>query len=341
MAITYREVLASIKKGDFAPVYIFMGEEDYYIDVMMEALEKSVVVDEDKDFDFNAFFGVDADYDVVIGAAKQLPIIGQRRLVLLKESQAKQNAKQQLEKLAPYVLHPNTASVLAIAFKGEKLPATSALMKAAAKAGAVVVNCERVRDYQLSALVRDYCTSRRVSIEEQAVNMICEYIGSPLSKLYGELNKLIQIKGGGTQRITIDDVQQHVGVSKDFNNFELVGALTRRDYPKAVQIVKYFKGNPKTNPTVMTTATLFNFFSRLIIAHYLPDKSDNGLKAAMGLKFQNQINELKDALRAYNALQAFNAIHAIREFDVKSKGVDSFQNEYDLLLELIFKILTL
>lgn len=336
----YRDVLASIKKGELAPLYILMGEEDYYIDMIMDALESRVVAEEDKDFDFNLFYGVDADMDSVVAAAQQLPMMSERRLVLLKEAQSKPQAKQQLDKIAPYALRPNPQAVLAVAFKGDTLGATSALVKNAVKGDAVVLKCDRLKDYQLPAAVRDYCTVRKVGIEEKAVDMLCEYIGGPLTKLYGELNKLIQIKNGSGERITAADVERNIGISKDFNNFELTAALVSRNYPKAVQIIKYFKANSKANPTMVTTATLFNYFSRLVIAHYLPDKSDAALREAFNLKFQKQITDLKDGMRAYNAYKAVNAVHFIREFDVKSKGVDSYQNEYDLLLELIFKIFT-
>ena len=138
-----------------------------------------------------------------------------------------------------------------------------------------------------------------------------------------------------------EDIERNIGISKDFNNFELVSAVANKNYPKAIRIIKYFESNPKTNPTIMTTSTLFNFFSKLVIAHYLTDKSEPALKAALGIRFQNQLNEIKTGMRNYNPLRAVNAVHALREFDVKSKGVNSFQNEYALLTELIFKIFTL
>lgn len=338
--MTYREILTSIKKGEFAPVYILMGDEDYYINLIMEALERKVVEEEDKDFNLNIYFGVDADMDVVVAAAQQMPVMAPRRLVLLKEAQSKMQAKQQLEKLAPYVSRPNPGCVFAIAFKGDTLNATSALMKAAKKSGAIIFNSEKVRDYNLPTHVKDYCVAHKCGIEENAVRLLCEYIGGPLSKLFGEVNKLISIKGENG-KITAEDVERNIGISKDFNNFELVSAIARRNYPKAVQIVKYFEANPKTNPTVMTTAQLFTFFTRLVSAHYLPSKSDDAIKQALGIRYAPQLNELKEAMRNYNPYQAVYSLHALREFDVKSKGVESFQNEYDLLLELIFKIFTL
>lgn len=338
---TYRDIITAVNKGVLAPVYLLMGEEDYYIDRIVEAIESNAVAEEDKDFNYNVYYGIDADMDVVVAAAQQLPMMAPRRLVVLKEAQSKFQAKQSLEKLAPYVARPNANSVLVVAFKGDNLNATSSIIKNAAKSQAVIFKSERVKDYQLPSHLRDYIAMNKCNIEEKAVEMLCEYIGGPLSKLFGEAEKLINIKGGAGQRITCEDVEKHIGVSKDFNNFELTSAIAAKNYPKAIQIIKYFESNPKTNPTIMTTSTLLNFFTKLVIAHYLPDKSENAIKEALGIRFPNAWKEIQTALRNYNAYRAVYAIHAIREFDVKSKGVNSFQNEYGLLRELIFKIFTL
>ncbi|MDE6338865.1 MAG: DNA polymerase III subunit delta, partial [Muribaculaceae bacterium] len=286
------------------------------------------------------YYGVDADMERIVAAAQQLPVMAPRRLVMLKEAQSRQMAKVALEKLAPYVAHPNNSTVFVVAFKGDNLNATSALMKNASKSRAVIFKSEKVRDYQLSSHLKDYCSSRKTGIEEKAVSLLCEYIGGPLSKLFGEVNKLIYIKGENN-KITVEDIEEHIGISKDFNNYELTTAIANKNYPKAIRIIKYFQANPKTNPTVMTTSTLFNFFSKLVIAHYLQDKSETSLKNALGIRFSNQLNEVKTGMQNYNPYRAVNAIHALREFDVKSKGVNSYQNEYSLLTELIFKIFTL
>lgn len=338
---TFREIITDISKCKFAPVYILMGEEDYYIDRIVDTIESYAVDREDKDFNLNIYYGVDADMETVVGAAQQLPVMAPRRLVILKEAQSKPQAKQSLEKLAPYVGRPNKSTVFVIAYKGDTLNATSSLLKNASKSGAVIFKSDRVKDYQLSSHLKDYCASRKCSVDDNAAQMLCEYIGGPLTKLFGEVNKLIQIKGGAGQRITAEDIEKNIGISKDFNNFELTSAIANKNYPKAVQIIKYFESNPKTNPTVVTTSTLFNFFSKLVIAHYLPDKSETAIKSSLGIRFQNQFNEIKTGMRNYDPFRAVNAIHALREFDVKTKGVSSFQNEYDLLLEFIFKIFTL
>lgn len=337
---SYTDIISDIKKGEYAPVYILMGEEDYYIDKIVESLEKNVIEEEDKDFNYNLYYGVDADIDVVVTSCQQLPVMGSKRLVLLKEAQAMRQAKQVLEKLSHYVKNPNPSTVFVLSFKGDTLNATSDLIKSATKSPAVVFNSEKVKDYQLSNHVKSYCASYKFNIDPASIEMLCQYVGGPLSKLFGEINKLMAITAD-KKSITAEDIEKNIGISKDYNNFELTNALGRKDYPKAVKIVKYFKANPKTNPTPMTTSTLFNFFTKLVIAHYMPDKSDAALEQQFNLRFPVQKNEFKTALKNYNPYRAVNAIHAIREFDVKSKGVGSVQNEYDLLLDLIFKLFSL
>lgn len=337
--IGIREIISSIRKGNCAPVYILMGEEAYYIDLIVENLERYVINESDKDFNYNVFFGNDADIDYVVATAQQFPVMAPRKLVILKEGQSMIQAKNQLERFAPYVSRPNQNTVFAIVYKGEPLGASSKLIKAAKEGGAVIFRSDVPRDYELESHVRDYCADRRITIDEKAMKMLCEYIGAPLSKLFGEINKLITIKGG-TGRITCDDIEKNIGISKDFNNFELINALSVKDYPKAIRIVNYFESNPKLNPTVVTTAVIFNYFSNVVIAHYLPDKSDDSLKSELGLKSKPQLWTLKDGMRNYSPATAVNAIHHIREFDSKSKGIGSYLNEYDLMRELVFKLFT-
>lgn len=335
----YRDIITAIRKKEFEPVYILMGEESYYIDLIVSNLEKYVVDDEDRDFNVNIFFGNDADIDYVIGAAQQFPVMADRKLVILKEGQAMAQAKSQLERFAPYVSKPNPNTVFVIIYKGEPFTASSKLMKAAKEGGAVVFTSNVPRDYEVKGHFKDFCADRKISIDDKAVDLMCEYIGTPLSKLFGELSKLVAITGG-KKRISCDDVERNIGISKDFNNFELVNAISVRNYPKAVQIIKHFENNPKANPTVMTTATIFKYFSNLVIAHYMSDKSDNALKQEFGYKANIQLEGIRNGLARYNARQAVNAIHYIREFDTKSKGIGSMGNEYDLLREMIFKIST-
>lgn len=339
-SVGYRDIIQSIRKGDCEPVYVLMGEEAYYIDLIVKNFEEYLIPEEDKDFNYNLFYGNDADIDYVIGVAQQFPVMSDRKLVILKEAQSMFQAKVSLEKFASYVSRPNPQTVFVIAFKGDTLNATSKLLKGVKEGGGVIFRSDVPRDYQLSAHIKDYCQQHKVGIDDKAVQLLADYIGAPLSKLFGELGKLISIKGKDASRITCEDIEKNIGISKEFNNFELVDALSNKDYPKAMKIVRHFASNPKANPTVMTTSTLFTFFSNLVIAHYMPDKSESAIKATFSYRAPAQISNMRNALMKYNARQAVNAIHYIREFDAKSKGVGSYLNEYDLLGELIFKLMT-
>lgn len=334
-----RTIISNIRKGDPAPVYILMGKEAYYLDLIVANLEKYVIREDDRDFNVNVFFGNDADIDYVVATAQQFPVMAERKLVILKEAQSMDRAKVQLEKFASYVARPNQTTVFAIVYKDEPFKMTGKLMKAAKQSGAVIFNSDVPKDYELPSHFRSYCTDHKISVDEKAMNLMCAYIGAPLSKLFGELNKLYTIKGPGS-RITCEDVERNIGISKDFNNFELIDALAVKDYAKAMRIVKYFESNPKTNPTAPTAGAIYNFFANLVIGHYLPDKSDSTIGEALGFRFPFQINKFKTALSNYTPMQAVNAIHYIREFDTKSKGINSLTNEYSLLKELIFKLFT-
>lgn len=340
--LSYRDILDSIRQRNFASVYILMGEEPYYIDLIVDALESNVVKEENKAFDHLVFYGADADLDVVMASAQQYPVMGDRQLVIFKEAQSFPGNKTQLDKFAPYILQPNQKGVFVIAYKGDNLSATSALMKAAAKSGdrVVVFKSPKIKDYQLAAPIKDYCRMKKIAIEEQAVQVLIEYIGNSLQNLFGEIDKLIVAAGTGVKRITAVMVEENIGISKEFNNFELTKALSLKDYPKTMRILEYFRKNPKNNPTAMTTAVLFKFFSQLVVAHFTPDKSDRGLMEALQLKNQYALREIRDALNMYSSRQSLAAISALRDFDCKSKGIGSMQNEYDLQRELIFKIFT-
>lgn len=337
---SFRELMTSIKKQQFAPVYILMGEEDYYIDQLARALENHVVDEADRDFNSIVFYGADAEIGKVIGSAQQYPVMAERQLVMLKEAQTLWNAKNQLEKLASYVSKPNPTTVLVVTFKGDVLRSTSALLKSAKASGAVVFASEKLRDYQLAAPIKEYCTSKGIGIDEKAITLLCDYIGNPLSKLFGEIDKLVVASGSEGGRITPELIERNIGISKDFNTFELLKAVARKDYPKSMMIVEYFSRNPKQNPGVMIVSTLFGFFSKLFVAAVTQDKSEGSLMEALELKSSFQLNDYRTALQFYNARMVVGAIRAIREYDCKSKGIGSTQNEYELLKELIFKIFT-
>lgn len=334
---SFREIINDIKKGKFNPVYILYGTESYYVDMILKALEASVVAPEDRDFNYNLYYGQDVNIETVVNCAQQFPVMAPKKLVILKETQA-MSRPADLEKAIPYATNPNPNTVFVVTYLSDKT-AVNSLAKAAEKNGAVVFKSESPRDYQLPSHIRDYCVAHKFSIDEKSVNLLCDYVGLPLSKVFGEINKLFQIKGED-HRITPEDIENNIGISKDFNNFELVDALRTRNYPKCIAIIDYFEINSKNNPTVVTLSVIFNYFTTLTLAHFLPQKDDQSLYSVLKSKFKRNLDDLKLGMRNYPPIKAVNAIHHIREFDAKSKGVNSMQDSYALLRELIFKIMT-
>lgn len=323
----------------FSPVYLLMGEEDYYIDKITEALEATVVAEDEKDFNAATYYGADTDIRQVIARAQQYPFMSEKQIVLLKEAQAMDKAKTKLEMLVPYVSHAVDTTVLVVIYKGETLGATSQIVKAVQAGGGVVFKSERLKDYQLQIPLADYCREKKVKIDEKSLSLLCEYIGSPLSKLFGEVDKLI-VAAGPQGTITPELIESVIGISKEYNTFELIKAISIRDYTKSMRIVDYFKRNPKPNPGVVVVAQLFNYFSKLFIAAISKDKSDSGIMNELDLKTTYALTDYRNGIRNYKAGAIDSIIHTLRDTDVMTKGVGSYRNEYDLLKELIFKIFT-
>lgn len=338
----FRQIIDDIKRRKLSPVYILMGEEPYYIDKIASALEEIVVAEEDKEFDQTTIYGADAGAGLVMEVAGQYPMMSDYRLVMLKEAQAMSRAKQELDKLKPYIEKPNSRTVLCIAYKGDKLGATSEIMKAAKKNKDVLVfDSPKIKEYKIGEIIKDYCLANKVKIEEKAIELLIANIGANLTSLFSEIEKLKVAVNGNSKKISADLVIDHIGVSKEFNNFELVSALSRRDYFQAINIVNHFEVNPKSNPTVWTATMIFNYFQRLVLAAFNADKTDKGLMEVLQLKTPYALREIRAGLQHYNASQLVQAIHAIRDFDVRSKGIGSFQKEYPLLRELVCRLITL
>lgn len=336
----FRSILADIRKGSFAPVYLLMGDEPYYIDKLVEALEASVVKSaEDREFNFSTFYGQDADLAQVIATCQQYPFMSERRIVLLKEAQSMPRGKAALDRLAPYVANPNLSCVLVVSFKGDNLNATSELMKVAAKDERIIVyKSAKLRDYELAAPVSEYAREKKIGIDNDTINMLLDYVGQDLTSLFGAIDKLLIAGGSESGRITPDMIEKNLRQTKEFSNFELQSAIARKDYAKCVRIVQSYKRNPNANPVVVTIGLLFGFFSKLLIGQMSGQKTEAGLIQAMGLKSSYSFREYGEAMRRYSIAQTVNAIHLLRELDVKSKGVGSFQAEHALLMEFIFNL---
>ena len=286
------------------------------------------------------FYGADANIDVVANVCRRFPVMAERQLVMLKEAQTLHDAKNQLEKLQSYASNPLKSTIFVITYKGEALKSTSKLLKETIKNNGVVFESVKVKEFQLESIISDYCNSRKIQIDNKSKSILKDYIGTDLKRLFSEIDKLIVAIGGDCKIICPEDIERNIGISKDFNNFELVKALAQRNYSKAMQIINYFEKNPKQNPVQKTIPLIFNFFSNLLLAYFSPDKSEQGIMNQLRLKSTYALTDIKIALPKYTYMACIKIISNIREFDTKSKGINSAQKEFELLKELIFKIFT-
>ena len=332
---TYEEIARNLKNRVYSPVYYLMGEESYYIDRILDYLLQTVLTEEEKEFNLTVLYGPDVDMSTIINAAKRYPMMSKYQLVVVKEAQHVKN----MEELVFYLQQPQPSTILVICHKNGSLDKRKKLAVAIEKTG-VLFDSKRVRESQLGSFISSYLKRKRVDIEPKAVEMMSEFVGTDLSRMASELDKLVLTLPTGQTRVTPQQIEDNIGVSKDYNNFELKNALIYKDVLKANKIVKYFSENPKTNPLQVTLGILFSFFSNLMLAYYAPQKSEQGIAQQLQLKQSWQAREYMEAMRRYSGVKVMRIIGDIRYCDARSKGIDNVSTGTDeLLRELIFKIL--
>lgn len=333
-SITFPELKRRISSGQLDPVYLAHGEEGYYIDEIVKLFE-NLLPEYDRDFNLYTFYGPETNVDTVMDTCQRLPMMSERQVVILKEAQGVRS--DSLNKLHNYASHPNPSTILLIASRGEKIKGKELLD--AVKKNGVVFDSQRVSERNILPVISDLIHEKGLTIDAKALSMLRDYIGTDLARLYNEIGKLAFILGPGAA-ITPESIERNIGISKDYNNFELIDAINARNAAKALTIVEYFRNNPKNNPTVVTLTVLFNHFSNLLVYHYTNDKTQAGYMDALGLKSPWALRNYETASRAYNVRQTIEIISAIRECDCRSKGIGSRRNEYDLLKDLMIRILT-
>lgn len=326
-----RQLAARVK---LAPVYLLHGEEGYYIDELVKDFE-ALVPEEERDFNLYVLYAPESGVETVMDVCHRYPMMAQRQVVIVKEAQAVR--ADQLNKLHSYVERPNETTVLVISCRGAQAKGKELL--AAVKKNGVIFESKRLSERNVVPVINDLIKEKGLNVDPKALAMLRDYIGADLSRLYNEIGKLALILGPGAM-VTPEAIERNIGVSKDYNNFELVDAIVSRNPAKAFAIVEYFRNNPKNNPTVMTVSSLFNQFSNLLIYHYTRDKSQSGYMDALGMRNAWGLRVYEVAARNYNVRQTIEIISAVREFDARSKGIGSRQNEYDLLKDLVYRILT-
>lgn len=333
--ITFDEVFKELKSGKYYPIYYLMGEEAYYIDKISDYITDEVLTDEEKEFNLTVLYGMDTDVSSVINAAKRYPMMSKWQVIVVKEAQAMRN----IEELSYYLQRPLNSTILVICHKHGVLDRRKKLAIEIEKTG-ILFESKKMKEGQLSTFISAYLKQRSIDIEPKALAMIADFVGTDLSKLTGELDKLAITLPEGQTRVTPDLIEKNIGISKDYNNFELRSALLEKDILRANRIIKYFEENPKTNPIQMTLSLLFSFFSNLMLAYYAPDKSEQGIAAMLGLKNPWQAREYITAMRKFSGVKTMEIIGEIRYADARSKGVEnSSADQGDILRDLVFKIL--
>ncbi len=311
-----------------------MGEEAYYIDKISGFIEDNVLDEAEKGFNQMVLYGRDVSIDDIVSNAKRYPMMAERQVVIVKEAQ---DLSRTIEKLAQYVDNPQPSTVLVINYKYKKLDKRKALYKAINKVG-VVFESKKLYENQVADWIRRVLSGQNYNISPKASQMLVEFLGTDLSKIDNELNKLKIVLPEGTQ-ITPEHIEENIGISKDFNNFELRKAVGERNVLKAHQIAKYFADNPKDNPMVVTVALLFNFFSQLLHLHGMSDKSPRSVASALKVN-PYFVNEYLTAARNYPMRKVSSVIGLLREFDVKSKGVGANAlPQGDMLKELLVRMI--
>ncbi len=332
--VTFEELRRKIKSGDLDPVYIIHGEEGYYADIIARDFE-NVLPEEDRVFNQHVFYAVDIAPGAVMDLCTRYPMGGDRQIVIVKECNAER--ADIINRYYKYIQNPTPTTTLVLIFRGAD--AKGKELMAAARSKAAVFQSKKATDYTTPGLIRDYIREKGLKADQKTVAMLHEFIGNNLSRIFNEINKLETILGKGAT-ITPDDVEKNIGISKDYNGFELIDAVAARDAAKVMRITAYFASNPKAIATPMLTASLFNFFSDLLICMYSKDKTEQGLMNALGAKSSYAVKKFRTGMTKYNAFHVIEAIHAIREFDRMSKGRGSRRNEWELMHELIYHLLT-
>ncbi|MBP3773788.1 MAG: DNA polymerase III subunit delta [Bacteroidaceae bacterium] len=329
--ITFEAIMKEIAAGQFRSVYLLMGNENYYIDRIADAIVDNALREDERDFCLNVFYGSDASVNNIINAAQSFPMMGERSVVLVREAQNLSG----WDDLSYYLQHPQPSTVLVLVYKNGTIDRRKKVVSLISTLG-VVFESAKVKDYQLPALIRAYAQEKGFAMDEKSVSLVADSIGCDLIRLYGEMDKLFLAMPAGQQRVTPDLVERNIGISKDFNYFELQNALVAKDVKKAFQIAKYFANNPKANPIQLILPTLFRFFSTLMIAHYAPDKTSVGIANYLGQPEWMVRNNVLPALRLYSAGKVLRILEEIRMADEKSKGMGgSGWTEGDILRQLL------
>ena len=328
------KIVADIKQGNIKPIYFLMGEESYYIDKISEFIEKSILTEEEKGFNQMVLYGRDVSIEEIVSNAKRFPMMAERQVIIVKEAQ---ELSRTIENLVTYVENPQPTTVLVMCYKYKTLDKRKKLAKMVGKTG-VLFESKKLYENQVADWIRRVLSGKKYQIEPKAAQMLVEFLGNDLSRINNELEKL-QVVVGDDKLITPELIEENIGISKDFNNFELRKAVGEKRVVKANQIINYFAQNPKSNPLVMTISLLNSFFTQLLQYHGLKDKSKGSVAKALRVN-PYFVGDYITAGRNYPMRKVSQIIGLLRNADLKSKGVGANNlSQGDILKELLFKIM--
>lgn len=333
---SFDAIMRNLKANIFAPIYILMGEESYFIDRISDYIAQHALNEEERDFNQTVVFGSDVTAGQIADMARRYPMMAQRQVVIVKEAQSIKN----WERLETYLDNPQQTTVLVICYKNGTIDGRKKILLKARSIG-VVFESKKKRENELPAFIVGYLKTKKVSIDDKAAHMITESIGADLNRLISELDKVILSLKDTDQHITPEIVEQQIGVSKDFNGFELRSAIANHDVLKANRILKYFNSNPKVGSSFMLIPLLFSYFQNLMLAYYAPNRRDNNEVARwLDLRSEWAARDYITGMRNYSGIKVMQIIGKIREIDAKSKGLDNPNTSIEeLMRELFFFIL--
>lgn len=342
--MSYPELIKDLKNRKFKSVYLLHGEEPYYIDKVSEYVEKGILSEAERGFNQSVFYGKDADLITILNSAKRFPMMSDYQVILVKEAQdlkwGKEGAddKKGADPLLAYLENPVPTTILVFAFKHGKFDKRKKSYKAFEKKG-IIFESSPIYDNKLPGWIEEFVKEKGYRMNPQASALMAEYLGNDLSKIANELEKLM-LNVPARSEITATDIQNNIGISKEYNVFELQSAIARRDPYKVNQIINYFGANPKSNPIQMVLGNLNTYFTKILRYHYAKDRSQSALAKELGVN-PFFVKDYEVAAKSYDRWKAGRVIGYLREIDMKTKGVGStgHTSDADLLKELLFKII--
>jgi len=327
----HKDIIGDLKKKKYSPIYFLMGEEPYFIDLISDYAEKKILDETEREFNLQVLYGRDVDVQTIISEAKRYPMMSEKQVVIVKEAQNVRN----IEDLEPYLAQPLDSTLLFICYKYKTLDKRKTFPKTVAKKG-VLFESKKLYDNKVPDWISSYLKEKNYTASPKSTQLLTEYLGADLGKIANELDKLmINLKEGS--EITPDHIQNNIGISKDYNTFELTAALGKKDILKSNRIVNYFASNSKDHPMVLTIAALYGYFVKVLQYHFLENKSQAASVLGVNPYF---VKDYVEAAQNYPPGKIKLIISALREYDLRFKGFDNASaDEGQLMKEMVYKIL--